>query len=194
VVDHLEVLGTCAACHNGTTAPGKTANHIPSTATCDDCHNTNAWIPAVMDHNAGLGTCSGCHDGVRAIGKPNGHFITTVECDQCHTTNGWVPVLAFRHSSANYPGDHRANIPCATCHPSNSQVVSWRNNPAYQPDCAGCHAGDYKSGSHTKYGSTRYTVSELRDCAGACHTYTDSSLTTISRTRNSQHRVTDSGW
>ena len=39
---------------------------------------------------------------------------------------------------------------------------------------------------------TKYNVSELRDCSGACHIYTDSSLTTIEKTRNSEHRVSDS--
>ena len=29
-VDHADVLGTCFTCHNGTTATGKTPNHIAS--------------------------------------------------------------------------------------------------------------------------------------------------------------------
>ena len=49
----------------------------------------------------------------------------------------------------------------------------------YKPDCAGCHAGDYEQNEHKKVDSPRiyYTVSELRNCAGACHEYTDSSMT-----------------
>ncbi|MEN8256789.1 MAG: cytochrome c3 family protein [Thermodesulfobacteriota bacterium] len=192
-VDHLEVIGTCASCHNGSTATGKNPSHIQSTSTCDDCHNTNAWIPAVMDHTSAIGTCASCHNGSSATGKPASHFVTTVECDQCHTTNAWIPTLNYSHFSGSYPGDHGGSLACATCHPSNSQVVAW-SSPAYKPDCAGCHAGDYESGDHDKYGSINYNVSELRDCAGSCHIYTDSSLSTISRTRNSQHRVSDSGW
>jgi hypothetical protein len=34
-------------------------------------------------------------------------------------------------------------------------------------------------------------VDELRDCAGSCHFYTDSSLTTIKDRRNSEHRSGD---
>jgi len=63
---------------------------------------------------------------------------------------------------------------------------------AYQPACAGCHAGDFKPGAHKKYENpdTPYTVSELRDCTGACHVYTDSSLTTIKDSRpGPEHRV-----
>ena len=41
---------------------------------------------------------------------------------------------------------------------------------------------------------TYYTVGELRDCSGACHIYTDSSLSTISDRRNGNHRVSDGGF
>ena len=35
-----------------------------------------------------------------------------------------------------------------------------------------------------------YTVSELRDCTGACHVYTDATMTTIQRSRpGPEHRV-----
>lgn len=58
-------------------------------------------------------------------------------------------------------------------------------NAAFQPDCAGCHTNDYRPGPHKKYENpdTPYTVAELRDCAGACHIYTDSSLTVINEAR-----------
>ena len=39
-VDHNEVIGTCASCHNGTTAVGKPANHPSTTDVCDVCHST----------------------------------------------------------------------------------------------------------------------------------------------------------
>jgi hypothetical protein len=66
-----------------------------------------------------------------------------------------------------------------------------RGSPAYKPDCAGCHSNQYKSDPHTKYGNVKYTVGELRNCSGACHVYTSSTLTTISKSRpGPQHRVT----
>jgi hypothetical protein len=37
-------------------------------------------------------------------------------------------------------------------------------------------------------------VSELKNCAGSCHTYTNSTFTTIQRTRTGQHRSTDGGF
>jgi hypothetical protein len=36
-----------------------------------------------------------------------------------------------------------------------------------------------------------YTVGELKNCAGTCHEYTDSSMTTIYDFENSEHRVSD---
>jgi hypothetical protein len=95
--------------------------------------------------------------------------------------------------SPNYPGDHRATVLCLDCHTTNRDAVTWRT-PAYQPDCAGCHAGNYRSDPHDKtLQNVKYTVSELRDCTGSCHVYSNANLTTISRTRNGpQHRVTAS--
>jgi hypothetical protein len=93
-----------------------------------------------------------------------------------------------------YPGDHRVSLTCVRCHASNTDAATWPT-PAYKPDCAGCHAGDFKAGSHTKYGNVRYTAGELRNCSGACHTYTDSTLTVISRSRpGPEHRITSSSF
>jgi len=194
VFDHSSVApGTCSTCHNGTTATGKTSNHIITTAQCDACHTTIAWLPASFDHSLVTGSCSSCHNGTTATGKPGGHFVTSLQCDECHSTNLWVPV-DYRHTSPLYPGDHRVNPVCTACHQTNSEQVVW-TAPAYAPDCAACHANDFKPGSHKKYVNpdTFYSVSELRDCSGSCHTYTDSSLTTLSRSRpGPEHRVTNS--
>jgi hypothetical protein len=241
-VDHAEVLGTCASCHDGTTATGKPADHVPTTLACDNCHTTSAWLPARFDHtgvapgtcaqchdgvratgktpthiattascdachstiawlparfdhaNVAPGTCAQCHNGTSATGKPADHFVTTRSCDDCHTTTSWTPAT-YRHVSPNYPGDHRGPLACVRCHTGNTETVVWRT-PTYKPDCAGCHAGDYRSDPHNKTAAgAKYTVSELRNCSGACHTYTDATMTTISRTRNGpQHRVTSGGF
>jgi hypothetical protein len=118
--------------------------------------------------------------------------VTNRQCDDCHTKTFWIP-LTFIHSSPGYPGDHLRALVCTDCHGGNAEAVTWRA-PAYQPDCAGCHAGDYKADSHKKTDSAttiRYTVSELRDCTGACHVYTDATFTTIKTRRNGpEHRVT----
>jgi hypothetical protein len=43
-VDHLEVNGSCFACHNGTVAMGKPVDHIPAPNFCEDCHRVGAWL------------------------------------------------------------------------------------------------------------------------------------------------------
>lgn len=64
--------------------------------------------------------------------------------------------------------------------------------PAFQPDCAGCHERDYKDGPHKKYGDVKYRVDELKDCSGACHEYTDATLTVIKERENGpEHRPSD---
>ncbi|WP_455219930.1 hypothetical protein, partial [Kaarinaea lacus] len=37
-VDHAQVIGTCASCHNNAVATGKPATHINTTDLCDACH------------------------------------------------------------------------------------------------------------------------------------------------------------
>jgi len=186
-VDHGGFSGLCSSCHNGSAAPGKPSGHVQTAAQCDLCHSTLAWEPARFDHGNAAGTCSTCHNGTTATGKNSGHFVTTVQCDSCHTTSSWSST-SFRHTGASYPGDHKSGVNCRDCHSSNSQTPTWTNS-SYQPDCAGCHAGDFEAKEHRKVkNGAYYTVSELRNCAGSCHTYTDASLTTIDKSRNNEHR------
>jgi hypothetical protein len=190
--DHVNIVDNCFSCHNGTDATGKSPAHVQTTNVCEDCHDTNAWEPVTtVDHNQVLGSCSSCHNGTTATGQNPGHFNTVQDCGLCHSPNAWTPA-DYRHTGLPYePQDHQGNLLCTECHQSNTEVVSWQF-PAFQPDCAGCHGGDYKSGPHKKTESpeTKYTASELRDCTGACHVYRDSSLTTIEKNRpGPEHRI-----
>jgi len=86
-------------------------------------------------------------------------------------------------------------VTCNSCHTTNNEIINWPF-AAYQPDCAGCHANDFKPDSHKKVESPTilYTVGELRDCTGACHMYTDSTFTTIQEARTGQHRTNSGAW
>jgi len=98
--------GTCATCHNGTIAKGKSASHISTTASCDNCHRTTGWIPATMNHSGvASGTCSTCHNGTTAKGKSSTHISTTASCDVCHQTAGWIPatISAPSTSTIDFP-------------------------------------------------------------------------------------------
>ncbi len=60
------------------------------------------------------------------------------------------------------------------------------------PTAPAATASKFKPDPHTKYGNVKYTVSELRNCSGACHVYTDSTLTKILKSRaGPEHRITD---
>ena len=144
--------------------------HVPSNNACEVCHSTNRWIPATFDHSGvSPGTCNSCHNGVTSTGQPPGHFGTTTSCDACHGTQNWLPA-SFDHAGTAYPGDHRRRLNCVDCHGGNSQIVTW-SNPAYQPDCAACHANDYRQGVDKHQNKT---VSENRNCAGSgCHNVRD---------------------
>ncbi|MDH5288134.1 MAG: hypothetical protein OEX23_16045, partial [Betaproteobacteria bacterium] len=187
--------GGCATCHNGTTARGKPATHIATTLSCDSCHRTTAWIPATFTHTGVTpGSCATCHNGTSARGKGASHFVTTRSCDACHRTTAWIPLGTYSHVSPGYR-PHTSGVTCIACHRSNNEVIAWPF-AAYRPDCAGCHAATFRPTAHKKVDSPAvfYTVGELRNCAGSCHEYTDTTFTTIRRTRTSQHRSTDGGF
>ncbi|UCD11140.1 MAG: hypothetical protein JSU88_10845, partial [Nitrospinaceae bacterium] len=192
--DHTGITASCTTCHNGTTATGKPATHVQTSASCDACHSTISWVPANFDHSSVNGSCSSCHNGTTATGKPANHFATTLQCDECHTINNWTSV-DFNHSSPSYPGDHSSSVTCLHCHQGNTQTVTWIFG-AYKPDCAGCHADDFEPNNHKKYENpdTFYSVSELRDCSGACHLYEDSSMTTIKKSQRGEHQPRDSSF
>lgn len=190
--DHTGITSGCASCHNGVDAAGKSPTHISSTNVCEACHRPADWTLVNFDHDQVQGSCNTCHNGAVATGKPSGHFQTAMQCDMCHRQTAWLPEI-FSHMSPAYPGDHRGSVTCQSCHTTNSETVMWRFT-AYQPDCAGCHAGDYEPDSHKKVDSPKllYTVGELSDCSGACHMYTDSTFTTIEKARSGEHRPSDS--
>ncbi len=91
------VAGSCATCHNGTTARGKSPSHIVTSASCDTCHKTTSFTPASFSHaSVSSGTCTNCHNGTSARGKTANHIATTQSCDTCHKTNAWTPASFHR--------------------------------------------------------------------------------------------------
>ena len=73
-VDHTDVHGTCASCHNGTTATGKPPTHIPTTLDCDDCHTDRLDAGALRPHRRHAGHLRDLpqrHAGDRQAGDPH---------------------------------------------------------------------------------------------------------------------------
>jgi hypothetical protein len=186
--DHSLVTGPCSSCHNGSRAEGKPANHIITSQECDSCHATNTWLNARIDHSFITGSCSSCHNNVTASGKPSDHAVTSDDCTRCHTTTSWSRII-FTHSSI---ADHNSSVSCTDCHIGNNYALSPWQFPGYAPDCAACHADDYKQDSHKKTEQPNtifYTVDQLRDCAGSCHLYENDSFTNIKDARSGEHQI-----
>ena len=176
--------GGCLSCHNGGTASGKPANHVATTASCDGCHRTVAWLPAGFNHaNVVPGTCATCH-GSSATGKPANHMPTTASCDACHSTRAWRPAL-FNHANVTpgtcqscHNGSGATGMPsghmvttrsCDACHTSTSWLPArpyTHLSPAWKPHsaavtCYSCHT------THTETATWNFAVYKP-NCAG-CH-------------------------
>lgn len=114
VVQHVEVIGSCAGCHDGTKFIGKSEDHINSSEMCNTCHipdidlNTPEWVVLMVDHTQVIGACVDCHNGTVSRGKDATHFNTTDNCAVCHTTFQFKPILKVDHNDVI--GE------CVSCH------------------------------------------------------------------------------
>jgi hypothetical protein len=194
-MDHTNLVArvalACRSCHTGVQASTLPRNHLPTSQECGACHGTLSWTPARFDHTAISANCQSCHNGATATGKVANHMTTTLDCSTCHRYPNWGAVT-FVHTSAEYPGEHRGSPSCTACHTTNTDKATWKF-ASYRPGCGGCHAAAFKPEGHAKTleGMT-YNLSELSNCSGACHLYTDAKLTTIAKPRPAgHHKVTD---
>ena len=136
------VKGTCATCHNGTLALGKTTTHIPTTASCDVCHtNYSTFAPATMSHAGtsgplAVGNCSTCHSGayltINAQVKTATHIATTAQCDTCHnSTTSWA-TATFAHDASTIGT-------CSTCHNGTKALGKPTTHIPTSAQCDSCH-------------------------------------------------------
>ena len=151
----------------------------------------DSWKPAKLDHSTLTVSCATCHNNAIALGVSVGHLGTVRDCATCHSYPDWS-VVNFKHSSLAYPGEHKVTLACTTCHTGNTDQIPYAS-PADAGTCAGCHARDFKPAAHPKVsGGALYSASELHDCTGACHVYTDATLGTVGKSLpGPYHRVGD---
>ncbi|MGE0314999.1 MAG: cytochrome c3 family protein [Lautropia sp.] len=148
--------GTCDTCHNGSTATGKTAAHIPVTtgvARCDSCHRSQtAFATAVTMNHAVVSTtqCKACHNGgytsqgaTGAAGKPANHIPEStlpgggaLDCNACHKAGftSWAPARLHANVSVS--------TGCASCHTGGYlAAVGKPATPTHAgvTVCEGCH-------------------------------------------------------
>ncbi len=193
--DHGGVAAhTCTTCHNGIATTGlPLKNHVQTSAQCDTCHGTLGWKPAMVDHTVLTATCASCHNNSIDIGKPTAHMATLRDCTSCHAYPDWA-VLHYVHTTASFPGQHRAALTCANCHTGNSELIPWQ--AGLNSSCAGCHAAAFKPALHPKTTTgLKYTVNELSDCTSACHVYSDATQGTIVKSvPGNYHKVSDAAF
>ncbi|WP_316227486.1 cytochrome c3 family protein, partial [Bradyrhizobium sp. SZCCHNR1047] len=68
-MDHAGIVAGCANCHNGTTARGKSSNHLQTNLPCESCHTSTASFGgAAFKHAATDTNCATCHNGKTAMG------------------------------------------------------------------------------------------------------------------------------
>ena len=123
--------------------------HIVTTAPCETCHkSTVTFAGARLDHTAVTAPCATCHNGVTAEGKSPSTSSPT--CPANPATGRRVGrSVTYRHASPRYP-DHGKTSDCVACHVGNAQTVQWKF-PAFQPDCAACHAAQFRPTAHAKF-------------------------------------------
>lgn len=152
-VDHTQVFGECAACHNNVLAPGRPPNHIPVTGSCQNCHSTVAFTPVFFSHDWVEGQpCASCHNNWQASGRPQNHIpISALECDACHrgaqNTLSWTPVETVDHAFVVGA--------CVSCHnnvtaqgqpPCHPNVMSFECATCHQPNAGGWQGNNPETG------------------------------------------------
>ena len=158
------VAGSCASCHNGSSATGKPSGHIATQATCDSCHKTTGWTGAKIDHSlfTAATNCLSCHNGSTASGKPGNHVATSANCITCHKTTTWTGAKVDHstftaatncgscHNGATATGKSATHIPagavnCISCHTTTAWKPSRFNHTqtVVAGQCSTCHSGAY---------------------------------------------------
>jgi len=139
-VDHGQVIGTCASCHDNVIASGKGPTHINSSDQCDACHAPGPapWAPVAanaVDHAQVSGTCVSCHDGTIASGKSANHINSSDQCDACHAPGPtpWIPVASSAVDHAQVTGS------CVSCHDGTIASGKSPSHISTTDVCEACH-------------------------------------------------------
>lgn len=158
---------TCVTCHRDDYEAVTSPDHVDAgfSVSCEECHNTTAWIPADFDSKhsffpltgshsnlscvechinegyKGLSSdCVACHQGDLSESTDPDHdfFGFSRVCSDCHTTLTWIP-STYSHDVTGYPleGTH-VSVNCSACH-----TAAYGKKPP--SDCYGCHRQDYEN-------------------------------------------------
>ena len=161
--DHTGITGNCFSCHNGSTATGKPPNHVPSPNTCENCHNTMSWTDdrrlRSHGHHRKLRELPQRQHGDGQVAQPLRHQRRLRGVPHpgglaARALPAHGPELPRRSRGQSrlprLPHEQRADGPVAV----RGVRPRLRGLPRER-----LHAGRARPA----------TLSELRDCAGACH-------------------------
>ncbi len=160
----------CMSCHDGLSATGKIAGHIPTAAgaDCSNCHNTSTFVGGFVDHTSAAVTsqqCTACHDGA--------HTWSFVDSTGATVT---LPIQGTPTTPQVLVDIHAAVVgqSCGSCHaPGGSFGLATVDHggfgsvgnitlPPQYTSCAECHDDTVATGKPTGHLAT------TQDC-GACH-------------------------
>lgn len=174
----------CVACHlddyNGAKAPNHLAQNTPKT--CQNCHSTTAWKPALtIDHDQfypltgkhKAAACEGCHktQGVKppkvcsgchqqdydASTNPNHKALgLPATCETCHNTADWKPAGFPNHQFPITYGKHK--LTCAQCHTNPADFA------AFSCISGGCHTASKTNSKHQGENGYVYTSAACLKC------------------------------
>jgi len=135
--------GDCSNCHSGFasfSAPTMPGNHIPTAATCSNCHRSADFsvMPSVADIHANIASnstgCANCHSEANAatynsmpsmnpqiVSPPGDHIdMGSTGCESCHMGTGTSMAVGVIPNGAKFSGslfNHAgATASCASCH------------------------------------------------------------------------------
>lgn len=126
----------CADCHLDEYSSVSDPDHVAMnfSQTCDNCHSSNAWLPANFSHKGISSACVDCHlSEYNATTDPN-HALEgyAQTCQDCHSTKAWLPAN-FDHSGITSG--------CVDCHLDDFNQTSDPDHIAegYSTECQDCH-------------------------------------------------------
>ena len=181
-MDHAQVTGPCASCHNNKLAVGKSNNHVVTAAPCGNCHHNtvsfagatvpaNSPAPAAVApapattgasaarpntiHAGVIVGCATCHNGVAAPGKPSNHIATNAPCESCHKST-----VTFAGALMNHAG-LVAN--CASCHNGGAATGKPTNHIITNAPCETCHK------STVAFAGARLDHARITATCASCH-------------------------
>jgi hypothetical protein len=196
--------GTCAnsGCHTsgGAGKQKPTGNsHIPTSLTCNWCHNMTTFNPSSFTHSATQGVvagqCGTCHSGTYAalnvLGKAQAspaHVTTSASCDTCHT--GYVSFAgANQHAGVIASAGTCANSGCHTSGGAGLQKPSGNGHIPTNLTCNWCHNMTTFNPSSFTHSSTQGVVAGQCE---TCHNGTYASLNVLGKAQASPAHVTTS--